>query len=86
MTNALHAELAGQSTLVVGAHFAYVDTAMTEGLDVPKSSPGDIAERILDALEDDARGSLPTGSPSTCTPWVREPSPPPTPWTRRVPC
>ncbi|MFG2949312.1 hypothetical protein [Streptomyces adustus] len=45
MTNALRAELAGRSTLVVGAHFACVDTAMTEGLDVPKSSPGDVAER-----------------------------------------
>ncbi|MFF3354716.1 SDR family oxidoreductase [Streptomyces sp. NPDC002917] len=54
LTNALRAELADQSTQVIGAHFAYVDTAMTEGLDVPKSSPGDIAKRILDALEADA--------------------------------
>ncbi|MFE2582841.1 SDR family oxidoreductase [Streptomyces sp. NPDC059378] len=54
LTNALRAELAGQSTRVVGAHFAYVDTPMTEGLDVDKSSPADIAGRILDALEADA--------------------------------
>ncbi|WUD78605.1 SDR family oxidoreductase [Streptomyces sp. NBC_00510] len=54
LTNALRTELAGQSTLVIGAHFAYVDTPMTKGLDVPKSSPGDIAKRILDALDADA--------------------------------
>lgn len=49
VTNALRAELPG--TQVLGAHFGYVDTPMTEGLDVAKSSPTAIVQSILDALE-----------------------------------
>ncbi|KRB76442.1 short-chain dehydrogenase [Nocardioides sp. Root190] len=51
ITNALRAELASQSTQVLGAHFGYVDTPMIAGLDVAKSAPADIVRRILDALE-----------------------------------
>ncbi|MFC3241206.1 SDR family NAD(P)-dependent oxidoreductase [Gordonia humi] len=51
LTNALRIELAAQSTRVVGAHFAYVDTPMTAGLDVPKSSARDIVGVVLDGLE-----------------------------------
>lgn len=49
VTNALRAEL--PDTQVLGAHFGYVDTPMTEGLDVAKSSPTAIVQSILDALE-----------------------------------
>jgi NAD(P)-dependent dehydrogenase (short-subunit alcohol dehydrogenase family) len=51
VTNALRAELAGQGTQVLGAHFGYVDTPMIAGLDVAKSAPADIVSRVLDALE-----------------------------------
>lgn len=51
VTNALRVELAPQSTQVVGAHFAYVDTPMTADVDVPKSTPGDIVATVLDGLE-----------------------------------
>jgi NAD(P)-dependent dehydrogenase (short-subunit alcohol dehydrogenase family) len=51
LTNALRAELAPQKTLVVGLHMAYVDTDLTRGLDVPKTSPQDIVQRALDGLE-----------------------------------
>lgn len=51
LTNALRHELAGQKTQVLGLHMAYVDTDMTRGFDVPKSSAEDIVRRALDGLE-----------------------------------
>lgn len=51
LTNALRAELAAQKTQVLGLHMAYVDTDLTRGFDVPKSSPEDIVKRALDGLE-----------------------------------
>ena len=51
LTNALRNELAAQKTQVLGLHMAYVDTDLTRGLDVPKSSPADIVKRALDGLE-----------------------------------
>ena len=51
LTNALRFELAGQKTQVVGLHMAYVDTDLTRGFEVPKSSPEDIVQRALDGLE-----------------------------------
>jgi NAD(P)-dependent dehydrogenase (short-subunit alcohol dehydrogenase family) len=51
LTNALRHELAGQQTQVVGLHMAYVDTDLTRGFEVPKTSAGDIVERALDGLE-----------------------------------
>jgi NAD(P)-dependent dehydrogenase (short-subunit alcohol dehydrogenase family) len=51
LTNALRHELAGQQTQVVGLHMAYVDTDLTRGFEVPKSSAGDIVQRALDGLE-----------------------------------
>ncbi|MFE3289995.1 SDR family oxidoreductase [Rhodococcus sp. NPDC059234] len=58
LTNALRLELAGQGTHVLGAHLGYADTPMTTGLDVPKSDPRDIVERILDALDAGADEAL----------------------------
>lgn len=51
LTNALRSELAAQKTQVLGLHMAYVDTDLTRGFDVPKSSPEEIVERALDGLE-----------------------------------
>lgn len=51
LTNALRNELAAQKTQVLGLHMAYVDTDLTRGFDVPKSSPEQIVERALDGLE-----------------------------------
>ena len=51
LTNALRHELAAQQTQVLGLHMAYVDTDLTRGFDVPKSSAEDIVQRALDGLE-----------------------------------
>ncbi len=50
LTNALRHELAGQKTQVLGLHMAYVDTDLTRGFEVPKSSAADIVQRTLDGL------------------------------------
>lgn len=50
LTNGLRHELRGQGTQVLGLHMGYVDTDMTHGFDVPKTPPGVIAARTLDAL------------------------------------
>lgn len=51
LTNALRHELAAQRTQVLGLHMAYVDTDLTRGFEVPKSSAADIVGRALDGLE-----------------------------------
>lgn len=51
LTNALRHELAAQNTQVLGLHMAYVDTDLTRGFDVPKTSPVQIVRRTLDGLE-----------------------------------
>jgi NAD(P)-dependent dehydrogenase (short-subunit alcohol dehydrogenase family) len=51
LTNALRHELAGQKTQVLGLHMAYVDTDLTRGFDVHKSSAEEIVQRALDGLE-----------------------------------
>ena len=50
LTNALRHELAAQKTQVLGLHMAYVDTDLTQGFDVPKTSPETIVRRALDGL------------------------------------
>jgi NAD(P)-dependent dehydrogenase (short-subunit alcohol dehydrogenase family) len=50
LTNALRHELAGQKTQVLGLHMAYVDTDLTRGFDVPKTSAEEIVQRALDSL------------------------------------
>jgi len=54
ITNSLRAELAGQNTQVVGVHAGFIDTDMVAGLAVPKTTPADIATRIVDGLESGA--------------------------------
>jgi NAD(P)-dependent dehydrogenase (short-subunit alcohol dehydrogenase family) len=51
LTNALRNELAAQKTQVLGLHMAYVDTDLTRGFDVEKSSAEEIVQRALDGLE-----------------------------------
>jgi NAD(P)-dependent dehydrogenase (short-subunit alcohol dehydrogenase family) len=51
LTNALRHELAAQHTQVTALHMAYVDTDLTRGFDVPKTSPQAIVARALDGLE-----------------------------------
>lgn len=51
LTNALRHELAGQNTQVMSLHMAYVDTDLTQGLEVQKSSAEEIVQRALDGLE-----------------------------------
>lgn len=51
LTNALRQELAAQKAQVLGLHMAYVDTDLTRGFDVPKTSPEQIVQRALDGLE-----------------------------------
>lgn len=51
LTNALRSELAAQNTQVLALHMAYVDTDLTRGFEVPKSSPEEIVKRALDGLE-----------------------------------
>ncbi|MCW5652258.1 SDR family oxidoreductase [Hydrogenophaga sp.] len=50
LTNSLRHELVAQKTQVLGLHMAYVDTDLTRGFDVPKTSPETIVQRALDAL------------------------------------
>ncbi|HWT19900.1 MAG TPA: SDR family oxidoreductase [Variovorax sp.] len=51
LTNALRHELSAQKTQVLALHMAYVDTDLTRGFDVPKTSPETIVKRALDGLE-----------------------------------
>ena len=51
LTNALRSELSAQKTQVLALHMAHVDTDLTRGFDVPKSSPEEIVKRALDGLE-----------------------------------
>lgn len=53
LTNALRNELAAQKTQVLGLHMAYVDTDLTRGFDVPKTSHEAIVKSALDGLESD---------------------------------
>lgn len=51
LTNALRNELAAQRTHVLALHMGYVDTDLTRGFDIQKSSPSDIVRQALDGLE-----------------------------------
>jgi len=50
LTNGLRNELRPQGTLVVGVHAAFIDTDMARHVSVPKTSPGDVARQVIDAL------------------------------------
>jgi len=50
LTNGLRKDLKSQGTQVLAVHVGFMDTDMAAGIAAPKSSPGDIAEKIVQAL------------------------------------
>jgi NAD(P)-dependent dehydrogenase (short-subunit alcohol dehydrogenase family) len=54
LTRGMRFELRKQGTLVVGIYAGYVDTDMTAGLDAAKSTPAQIAARVLAGIESGA--------------------------------
>lgn len=61
LTNGLRIELGGQGTQVVGVHAGFIDTGLTAGLDVPKSTPETIVAAAFDGLEAGASQVLADG-------------------------
>ncbi len=51
LSNGLRHDLRAQGTQVSTLHMAFVDTDLTQGIDMPKSSAEDIVARAFDALE-----------------------------------
>jgi NAD(P)-dependent dehydrogenase (short-subunit alcohol dehydrogenase family) len=51
LSNGLRHDLRAQGTQVATLHMGWVDTDMTADIDVPKSTPDEIAARALDGLE-----------------------------------
>ncbi len=51
VTNSLRLELEKQGTLVVGVHLSYTETDMTNGFDVAKNDPRDVARAVVDGIE-----------------------------------
>ncbi|MHA7652941.1 SDR family oxidoreductase [Mycobacterium sp. ML4] len=51
VTNSLRVELASQGTQVVGVHAGFIDTDMVANIPVEKTSPAEVAARIVDGLE-----------------------------------
>lgn len=49
-TNQLRFHLRDRGIEVLGLHVGFVDTDLTNGIDVPKSSPGDVVRQTYDAL------------------------------------
>lgn len=51
LSNGLREALRGQGTQVTTLHMGFVDTDLTNGLDVPKATPQQIVAQALDGLE-----------------------------------
>src|SRR4030095_3205530 len=51
LTNGVRHELREQGTLVVGVHAAFIDTDMAKTFPGPKSSPQDVVQQALAAVE-----------------------------------
>ncbi len=51
LTNGLRHELRAQGTQVLGMHMGFVDTEMTRGIEMAKSTPEAVVRQALDALE-----------------------------------
>lgn len=51
LSNALRQELAGQGTSLLSVHAAFIDTDMATGVQMPKTSPDQVAALTLEALE-----------------------------------
>lgn len=50
LTQGMRIELRSQGTLVTAVHAGYIDTDMTAGVDVPKTSPEAVAARIIEGI------------------------------------
>jgi NAD(P)-dependent dehydrogenase (short-subunit alcohol dehydrogenase family) len=50
ITNTLRLQLKSQGTQVLALHVGFMDTDLTKSIDVPKTSPHDVARQTLDAL------------------------------------
>lgn len=50
LTNALRVALRDQGTVVIGVHAGYVDTDATRGLDVPKVTAAEVADKTMEAI------------------------------------
>jgi NAD(P)-dependent dehydrogenase (short-subunit alcohol dehydrogenase family) len=51
LTNGLRQELRAQGTLVIGVHAGYIDTDMVKSVDAPKVKPEDVADAVMQAIE-----------------------------------
>ncbi len=51
LSNGLRHDLRAQGTQVATLHMAFVDTDLTQGIDMPKSSPEEIVARAFDGIE-----------------------------------
>jgi NAD(P)-dependent dehydrogenase (short-subunit alcohol dehydrogenase family) len=51
LSNGLRNDLRAQGTQVLSLHLGFVDTDLTQGIEMPKSTPEAIMARALDALE-----------------------------------
>ena len=50
-TNALRLQVRGDNTHVVGLHVGFIDTDLTKGFDVPKSTPDAVVDSAFSTLE-----------------------------------
>jgi NAD(P)-dependent dehydrogenase (short-subunit alcohol dehydrogenase family) len=51
VNNGLRIALKEQGTQVLGLHVGFIDTDMTQGIDLPKLAPADVVARAYEALE-----------------------------------
>jgi NAD(P)-dependent dehydrogenase (short-subunit alcohol dehydrogenase family) len=58
VTNSLRAELRAQGTQVLGVHAGFIDTEMVSQIGLPKTSPAEVARKVVDALEAGASEAL----------------------------
>ncbi|WP_140634876.1 SDR family oxidoreductase [Methylibium rhizosphaerae] len=58
LSNGLRNDLRAQGTQVLTLHMGFVDTDLTHGIDMPKSTPQAVVARALDALEAGADEAL----------------------------
>jgi NAD(P)-dependent dehydrogenase (short-subunit alcohol dehydrogenase family) len=58
LSNGLRNDLRAQGTQVMSLHMGFVDTDLTQGIEMPKASPEAIVKQALDALESGAQEVL----------------------------
>ncbi len=58
LSNGLRNDLREQGTQVLTLHMGFVDTDLTQGIEMPKTKPETIVERALTALEAGAKEVL----------------------------